>query len=205
MESLIFPLHSIRLNIECVLSWTKWFFKCANPILKFLGIITCCNNYVCYTTLNTLEVRDTCLWCLNSGCSRHMTGNKALFKTLFEGKIGTVTFGDGSKSIIRGIGTVNIPRLLVFEDVWYVDGLKVNLMSISQICDNGLNLLFTKYECEILDSGGDCICVGIRTVDNCYGITLSISHKSYIVKINQVELWHQWLGHVSHKQIEKNL
>ena len=46
-----------------------------------------------------------------------MTGNKGLFKTLFEGKIGTVTFGDGSKFVIRGIGTVDIPRLPVFEDV----------------------------------------------------------------------------------------
>ena len=45
-----------------------------------------------------------------------MTGNKAL-KTLFEGKIGTVTFGDGRKSVIRGIGTMDILGLLVFEDV----------------------------------------------------------------------------------------
>ena len=36
--------------------------------------------------------------------------------------------------------------------------------------------LFTKDECEILDDGGDYICVGIRTVDNCYGITPSINH-----------------------------
>ena len=46
-----------------------------------------------------------------------MIGNKALFKILFEGKIGTVTFGDGSKSVIRGIGTMDILGLLVFEDV----------------------------------------------------------------------------------------
>ena len=59
-----------------------------------------------------------------------MIGNKVLFKTLFEGKIGTVTLGDGSKSVIRGIGIVDIPRLLVFEDVWYVDKLKVNLLNI---------------------------------------------------------------------------
>ena len=65
------------------------------------------------------------------GCSRHMTGNKGLFKTLFEGKIGTVTFRDGSKSVIRGIRAVNIPRLPVFEDVWYVDGLKANLLNIN--------------------------------------------------------------------------
>ena len=43
----------------------------------------------------------------------------------------------------------------LFEDVWYFDGLKANLLSISQICDNRLNVLFTKYECEILDGGGD--------------------------------------------------
>ena len=64
-------------------------------------------------------------------------------------------------------------------------------------------MLFTKYECEILDDGGDCICVGIRTADNYNGITPSISHKCYNVNINKVDLWHQRLGHASHKQIEK--
>ena len=56
---------------------------------------------------------------------------------------------------------MDIPGLPVFEDVWYVDGLKANLLSISQICDNGLNVLFTKHECEILNGGGDCMCVGV--------------------------------------------
>ena len=133
-----------------------------------------------------------------------MTRNKGLFKTLFEGKIDTVTFGDGSKFVIRGIGTVNILGLPVFEDVWYVDGLKENLLSISRICDNGLNVLFTKYECVILDGGGDWMYVGVRTVDNCYGLTPSISNKCFIAKIDQVDLWHQRLGHASHKQLEKN-
>ena len=78
-----------------------------------------------------------------------------------------------------------------------------NLLSISQICDNGLNVLFTKYECEILDGGGDCMCIGVRIADNCYGITPSISNKCFSAKINQVDLWHQRLGHASHKQLEK--
>ena len=105
--------------------------------------------------------------------------------------------------MIRGIGTTDIPGLPVFEDVWYVDGLKANLLSISQICDNGLNVLFTKYECEIFDGGGDCMCLGIRTTDNCYGLTPSISNKCFSAKIDQVNLWHQRLGHASHKQLEK--
>ena len=132
-----------------------------------------------------------------------MTGSKGLFKTLFEGKIGIVTFGDGIKSVTRDIGIVDIPGLPVFEDVWYVDGLKTNLLSISQICDNGLNVFFTKYECEILNGGGDCMCVGVRTADNCYGLTPSISNKCFSAKIDQVDLWHQRLGYASHKQLEK--
>ena len=99
--------------------------------LEYLDIITCDDNYVCYTALTALKARDSCLWYLDSCCSRHMTGNKALFKTLFEGNIRIVTFGDGSKSMIRGIGTVDILRLPVFKDVWYVDGLKANLLGLS--------------------------------------------------------------------------
>ena len=102
------------------------FFAFVKSSFEYLGIITCDDNYVCYIALTALKARDSCLWYLDSGCFRHMTGNKALFKTLFEGKIGTVTFGDGSKSVIRGIGTMDIPRLPVF-----VDGLKANLLSIN--------------------------------------------------------------------------
>ena len=47
------------------------------------------------------------------------------------------------------------------------------------------------------------MCVGVRTTDNCYGLTLSISNKCFSAKIDQVDLWHQRLGHASHKQIEK--
>ena len=47
------------------------------------------------------------------------------------------------------------------------------------------------------------MCIGVRTVDNCYGITPSISNKCSSAKINQVDLWHQRLGHASHKQLEK--
>ena len=74
---------------------------------------------------------------------------------------------------------------------------------MSQICDNGLNVFFTKYECEILDGAGDCMCVGVGTADNCYGITPSITNKCFSAKISQVDLWHQQLGHTSHKQLEK--
>ena len=148
----------LLLKFQLVYFWFVSLIAFVKSSFEYLGIITYDDNYVCYTALTTLKAHDSCLWYLDSSCSRHLTGNKALFKTLFEGKIGTITFGDGSKSVIRSIGTVDTPGLPDFEDVWYFDGLKANLLSISEICDNGLNVLFTKYECEILDGGGD-LCV----------------------------------------------
>ena len=47
------------------------------------------------------------------------------------------------------------------------------------------------------------MCVGVRTSDSCYGLTPSISNKCFSAKIDQVDLWHQCLGHASHKQLEK--
>ena len=199
MDYLKFSLLKFQLGYF----WFVSLVACVKFFLEYLGTVTCDDNYVCYTALTALKAHYSCLWYLDSGCSRHMIGNKALLKTLFEGKIRTVTFGDRSKSVTRGIGTMDIPGLPVFKAIWYVDGLKANLLSINQICDNELNVLFTKYESKILDGGGDCMCIGVRTADNCYVITPSISNKCFSAKINQVDLWHQRLGHASHKQLEK--
>ena len=110
MDSLKFLL----LKFQLVYFWFVSLGSFVKSFLEYLGIITCDDNYLCYTTLTTLKARDSCLWYLDIGCFRHMTGNKALFKKFFEGKIGTFTFGDGRKSVIIGIGTVNIPGLPVF-------------------------------------------------------------------------------------------
>ena len=53
---------------------------------------------VCFMMKSTFKVMDTCLWYLDSGCSRHMTGDRSLFKVFESKKGGNVTFGDGSKS-----------------------------------------------------------------------------------------------------------
>ena len=55
-----------------------------------------CLSHVSLFVHTSLKVFNACLWYLDSGCSRHMTEDKSLFKTLKE-KVGDyVTFGDGS-------------------------------------------------------------------------------------------------------------
>ena len=77
-------------------------------------------------------------WYLDSSCSRHMTWNINNFATLpryHEG--GTVTFEDDSKEKIIGIGNIKIGSSPLIENIVLVDGLKHNLLSISQLCDKG--------------------------------------------------------------------
>ncbi|GJX51830.1 hypothetical protein Tco_0278675, partial [Tanacetum coccineum] len=71
----------------------------------------------------------------DSGCSGHMTGNRAHLEDYQElSKVGSVTFG-GSKGSISRKGTIRLGNL-VFDDVAFVKELRhFNLFSISQICD----------------------------------------------------------------------
>ena len=82
-----------------------------------------------------LFVFVSCLWYFDSSCSRHMTGDKSLFKTLKEKISDYVTFDDGSHAQVLGKGTIEISGLPLLKDVLYIKGLKANLLSITQICD----------------------------------------------------------------------
>ena len=86
---------------------------------------------VCFMMKSAFKVMDTCLWYLDNGCSRHLTGDRSLFKVFESKKGGNVTFGDGSKSQIKGKGIISLPRLPDIANVLYIEGLRMNLLSIS--------------------------------------------------------------------------
>ena len=127
---------------------------------------------VCFMMKFAFRVMDTCLWYLYSGCLRHMTGDHSLFKIFESKKGGNVTFGDGSKSQIKGKGTISLPGLPDIKNVLYVEDLRVNLLSISQICDQDFIVLFSKGKCLVLNESGKKLISGVHTLDNCYGLVL---------------------------------
>ena len=60
-----------------------------------------------------------------------MTGDRSLFKVFESNKCGNVIFGDGSKSQIKEKRTISLLGLPDIANVLYVEGLRVNLLSIS--------------------------------------------------------------------------
>ena len=123
---------------------------------------------------STFKVMDMCLWYLNSGCLRHMIEDRSLFKVFEFKKGGNVIFGDGSKSQIKGKRIISLPGLPDIANILYVEGLRVNLLSISQICDQDFLVLFLKGKCLVMDEFGKKLISGVRTLDNCYGLVLDV-------------------------------
>ncbi|GJY85248.1 putative ribonuclease H-like domain-containing protein [Tanacetum coccineum] len=124
---------------------------------------------------------------VDSGCSRHMTRNKAYLAEYQDYNGGPVVFG-GSKGYITGKGKIKIGKL-DFEDVCFVKELQhFNLFSVSQICDKK-NKSLDKTICTfhlrtIIPSGGLACLIAKATVDE--------SNK-----------WHRRLGHVNFKNLNK--
>ena len=71
-----------------------------------------------------------------------MMGNKDKLISLMTINGGKVTFGDNAKGKVVGKGKVSrMPHCFIY-DVLLVEGLKRNLLIISQFCDKGNQVIF---------------------------------------------------------------
>ncbi|GKC52988.1 putative ribonuclease H-like domain-containing protein [Tanacetum coccineum] len=150
---------------------------------------------------------------IDSGCSRHMTGNKCYLTEYEDYDGGFVSFGDG-KGRISGKGKIKTGKL-DFDNVYFCKELKYNLFSVSQICDKKNNVLFTDTECLVLSSDFKLldesqVLLRVPRKDNIYSVDLKsvVPTKGLtclIAKatIDESNLWHRRLGHTNFKNMNK--
>ena len=98
-------------------------------------------------------------------------------------------------------GTIEILGLLLLTDVLYIKGLKANLLSIIQICDEKFLVQFSKKGCVILNEDGVQVLKWLRTTDNCYAVVPKPNVSCWSARVNLLELWHQCFGHANYKQV----
>nr|GEW85674.1 retrovirus-related Pol polyprotein from transposon TNT 1-94 [Tanacetum cinerariifolium] len=115
------------------------------------------NDETCLMAQSSNEVcLRTCLepdeWIKDSGCSKHMIGNKSLFSTYKVYNGSNVILGSNLKGKIVGKATISNDSLTI-SNVEPVDNLAFNLLSVGQICDNKCQVLFTKEGSEIIKDG----------------------------------------------------
>ncbi|GLJ07858.1 hypothetical protein SUGI_0075690 [Cryptomeria japonica] len=133
-----------------------------------------------------------------SGFSNHMTGDKRKFIKCEDWNGGLVSFGDNSSIKIKGKGTLSIDGNLKAHDAYYLEGLKNNLLSVSQMCDKGYKFTFDSTSCQIKkDSTSQIVAEGKRTDGNIYNLKECYESQCRIGQVDESWLWHQRLGHIN--------
>jgi hypothetical protein len=113
------------------------------------------------------------MWLIDFGYSRHMTENKKWFSSLTPlSHKEYVTFGDNKKGKVLGTSVIKVNDCFILNDVALVDRLRYNLLSVSQLCDADLVVLFRKSDLHVLDSSGKRVC-GISRIRNVFQANFS--------------------------------
>ncbi|GJV03575.1 putative ribonuclease H-like domain-containing protein [Tanacetum coccineum] len=152
---------------------------------------------------------------IDSRCSRHMTGNRSYLTDYEEIDRGFVTFGGNSKGgKITGRSKIRTGKL-DFEDVYFVKELKLNLFSVSQMCDKKNSVLFTDTECVVLSpdfklTDESHVLLKVPREDNMYSVDLKnvVSQGGLTCLFakatpDESNLWHKRHGHVNFKTMNK--
>jgi len=119
-----------------------------------------------------------------------MTSDKSKFAKLELKDEVFVTYGDNNKGRILGSGVISNRASFNIHNMLLVEGLKHNLISISQLCDKGFKVVFEPYHCLIYDACGSILLVGNR-VNDIY--LLNLHHASFSIHCLLIKEDDTWL------------
>ena len=77
----------------------------------------------------------------------------------------------------------------------------MNLLSISQICDQDFMVLFSKEKCLVMDESKKKLKSGVHTLDNYYGLVPDADIVCNSIRLPNEDLWYQRIGHASYKHL----
>jgi len=112
-----------------------------------------------------------------------------------------VAFDNGKSVTIIGIGKIGESLSHSIEDVYLVDGLKHNLLSVSQLCDKDNLVMFPSNRCLVVNMDiGDIVLRGKRH-KNVYNVCISSLPQNNLTCLSALNddamLWHKRLGYAS--------
>jgi hypothetical protein len=142
------------------------------------------------------------IWLIYSGCSRHMTGDKGWFSSLVPVVMkGYITFGDNGRGCFLSEGEIKVSDKITLRRVSLVQSLGYNLLSMSQLLDEGFEVLFRPGGSWILDSRGNLVCMVVpkgRVFRADFSQSSGVERCFLAGSSSELWKWHRKLGHLSH-------
>jgi transposase InsO family protein len=140
-----------------------------------------------------------------------MIGEKRMFSSFEknEDPQRAITFGDGNQGLVKGLGKIAISPDHCISNVFLVDSLDYNLLSVSQLCKMGYNCLFTEVGVTIFRRSDDSVAFKGVLNGHLYLVDFNDNRAELdtclIAKTNMGWLWHRQLAHVGMKNLHKLL
>lgn len=115
-----------------------------------------------------------------------------------------VVFGDNSSAPTKGYGSINCNGI-VFTRIAYVNGLKYNLISVSQLCDAKYIVQFDDKRGTIFNANKEVVLIAPRR-DDVYVLDMSSLTQNGTCLFSKASetinwLWHRRLSHLNFKSI----
>jgi hypothetical protein len=111
--------------------------------------------------------------------------------------------------LVKGLGKIAISSDRSISNVFLVDSLDYNLLSVSQLCKMGYNCLFTDVGVTVFRRSDDSIAFKVVLDGQLYLVDFNDNQAEIdtclIAKINMGWLWHRRLAHVGMKNLHKLL
>jgi hypothetical protein len=144
-------------------------------------------------------------WYVDNGYSKHMTGDRDTFITLIKERDGSVSFKNDDSTKIIGKRTVRIGNKNTKEEnVLLVEYMKHNILSVSQMCDQGHKVTFDSKKCEIRKEGSEkLIATATRTSSNKYVLSEIGNGKCCLGKEYESWIWHKRMCHIHFDNLVK--
>nr|KYP45621.1 Retrovirus-related Pol polyprotein from transposon TNT 1-94 [Cajanus cajan] len=141
-------------------------------------------------------------WLIDSGCTNHMTFNKALFRDLRPTNVTKVRIGNGDHISVKGKGTIAITSCTgtkFIHDVFLVPEIDQNLLSVGQLIEKGFKVVFEDKYCLIKDAAGQDM-FKVKMKGKSFALNpLEEEQVVFSLKENVTEIWHKRLGHYHHQ------
>jgi hypothetical protein len=147
------------------------------------------------------------VWYIDSGCSNHLVGNKDWFFDFDDNFRESVRLGNDSKMAVMGKGSVKLSidgRVHVITEVYYLPGLGNNLLSVGQLQQKHLTIVFKDNVCKMFHDDKGLILTTEMTPNRMYIVKATVLLPKYmqLTSEDQSKLWHQRYAHLSTKGLK---
>lgn len=143
-------------------------------------------------------------WTIDSGCTCHMTNDRAFFVEFKHGVVVDVTLADGTKTkstgagsgVIMGVNGKGERVAITLENVLFVPSLEGGLVSVRKLATKGLTVVFEATGCSIKSADDSVLAVGelvgcqykLKLAEQCLAVVKNHS-------VNCQHTWHRRMGH----------